>query len=147
MKKCPFCKKEIESSAIICPICEMVLVEKRITAKNYSSNYNKYMTGQNSEDKIKKKKHPIVIILMSILFVVFIVIPITSGLWQKKDIQTVKTFYGYDCKGDCSGHKAGYEWASKKGIINFSDCGGNSQSFIEGCKAYVSGENNFGNGE
>ena len=46
-------------------------------------------------------------------------------------------FHGYSCKGDCSGHKAGYEWASEKGIISIDDCGGNSQSFIEGCKAYV----------
>ncbi|MFA6273547.1 MAG: hypothetical protein WC662_00095 [Candidatus Paceibacterota bacterium] len=57
------------------------------------------------------------------------------------------TFYGYDCKGDCSGHKAGYEWASDKNITDYNNCGGNSQSFIEGCQAYVSGENNFGNNE
>lgn len=47
------------------------------------------------------------------------------------------TFRGYDCVDDCSGHEAGYEWAEDKGIDDPDDCGGNSQSFIEGCKAYA----------
>jgi hypothetical protein len=38
MKKCPFCKNEIESSATECPICKMVLVEKIPSSKTYSSN-------------------------------------------------------------------------------------------------------------
>jgi hypothetical protein len=33
-----------------------------------------------------------------------------------------------------SGHSAGYEWAEKNDV---SDCGGNSESFIEGCQEYV----------
>lgn len=37
MKKCPFCKKEIESSSITCPICNMVLIEKRITPKMFQN--------------------------------------------------------------------------------------------------------------
>lgn len=41
------------------------------------------------------------------------------------------------CKGDCSGHTAGFEWAERKGIDNIDDCSGNSDSFIEGCEAYV----------
>jgi len=47
----------------------------------------------------------------------------------------------WECTGDCSGHNAGYEWASEKGISDPSDCGGKSQSFIEGCEAYTN-ENN-----
>ncbi len=43
----------------------------------------------------------------------------------------------WDCTGDCSGHEAGYEWADDKGISDPSDCGGNSESFIEGCEAYA----------
>jgi hypothetical protein len=50
------------------------------------------------------------------------------------------TFKGYRCTQDCSGHKAGYEWAAKKGITNKRDCTGNSQSFIEGCWAWVEGK-------
>lgn len=46
-------------------------------------------------------------------------------------------FYGYPCTSDCSGHEAGYEWAQDKGISDSSDCGGNSNSFIEGCEAYA----------
>jgi len=46
-------------------------------------------------------------------------------------------FMGYPCTEDCSGHEAGYSWAEEKGITDESDCGGNSQSFIEGCQAYA----------
>ncbi|CAI2934314.1 MULTISPECIES: hypothetical protein [Aminobacter] len=48
-----------------------------------------------------------------------------------------QTFMGYPCTVDCSGHEAGYEWAERKGIDDESGCGGNSNSFIEGCRAYV----------
>lgn len=47
------------------------------------------------------------------------------------------TFMGYTCTKDCSGHRAGYRWAERKGIDDADDCTGNSRSFIEGCKAYV----------
>ena len=33
MKKCPFCKNEIESNVTDCPICKMILVEKVDTAR------------------------------------------------------------------------------------------------------------------
>lgn len=41
----------------------------------------------------------------------------------------------YGCTEDCSGHDAGYEWAGENDVTDPDDCGGNSQSFIEGCKA------------
>jgi hypothetical protein len=47
------------------------------------------------------------------------------------------TFHGYNCTEDCSGHEAGYNWAERHELINMADCAGNSQSFIEGCRAYV----------
>lgn len=46
-------------------------------------------------------------------------------------------FHGYECTTDCSGHEAGYDWAEEQGIENEDDCEGNSESFIEGCKAFV----------
>lgn len=49
--------------------------------------------------------------------------PITSDTWE--------------CTDDCSGHEAGYEWASDQGISDPDDCGGKSDSFIEGCEAYA----------
>jgi hypothetical protein len=55
----------------------------------------------------------------------------------------IRTFGGYDCTDDCSGHKAGYEWAEAKGITDEEDCedillrAPNRTSFYEGCKAYV----------
>jgi hypothetical protein len=48
-------------------------------------------------------------------------------------------FKGYPCKDDCSGHIAGYNWAMRKGIEDPRKCGGNSQSFYEGCLAYANG--------
>lgn len=46
-------------------------------------------------------------------------------------------FYGYYCTDDCSGHQAGWDWAEDNDISDVDECGGYSQSFIEGCWAYV----------
>ncbi len=43
----------------------------------------------------------------------------------------------WECTSDCSGHDAGYEWASENGIEDPNECGGNSVSLIEGCEAYA----------
>ena len=43
----------------------------------------------------------------------------------------------YGCTQDCSGHEAGVAWADENGITDPSDCGGRSQSFIEGCEAFA----------
>ena len=51
--------------------------------------------------------------------------------------ETPNTFRGNTCIDDCSGHKAGYDWAEEQGITDPSDCGGNSNSFIEGCESYA----------
>jgi hypothetical protein len=56
-----------------------------------------------------------------------------------------RTFAGYDCTGDCSGHKAGYRWAEEHDITDGDECDtagehSNSPSFAEGCHAYVDGE-------
>lgn len=47
------------------------------------------------------------------------------------------TFMGYECTEDCSGHEAGYEWAADEGVTDPDECGGRSDSFIEGCEAYA----------
>ncbi len=52
------------------------------------------------------------------------------------------TFKGYQCTQDCSGHKAGYQWAMKKSIRDKSRCTGKSRSFVEGCYAYVDEQRN-----
>ncbi len=51
-------------------------------------------------------------------------------------------FNGYECTDDCSGHEAGYDWVEDKDIQTYDDCGGNSNSFIEGCYSYV--DENYG---
>jgi hypothetical protein len=47
---------------------------------------------------------------------------------------------GADCTVDtvdCAAHEAGYEWASLNSVDSVDGCSGNSDSFIEGCQAYV----------
>jgi hypothetical protein len=46
-----------------------------------------------------------------------------------------KTFKGYECTQNCSGHQAGYEWAQEQGIGDPDACGGDSESFTKGCQA------------
>jgi hypothetical protein len=51
---------------------------------------------------------------------------------------SARTFHGYACTTDCSGHEAGYRWAEEKGITDPDDCPidpHNSHSFTEGCWA------------
>ena len=54
-----------------------------------------------------------------------------------------RSFGGYECTVDCSGHKAGYEWAEAKDISDEESCEAilrrspNRNSFYEGCLAYV----------
>lgn len=48
-----------------------------------------------------------------------------------------ESFYGYECTEDCSGHSAGYNWAEENNVTSEYECGGNNNSFIEGCEAYV----------
>lgn len=47
------------------------------------------------------------------------------------------SYAGYGCTQDCSGHEAGHQWAAENGITDPDNCGGNSWSFIEGCRAYA----------
>lgn len=59
----------------------------------------------------------------------------------KQNYSGFKTFKGYPCTEDCAGHKAGFNWAEDKNIADRSECKSKSQSFIEGCWAWVD-ENN-----
>lgn len=43
-----------------------------------------------------------------------------------------------------SGHFAGYEWAKENGV---DSCGGNSNSFIEGCEEYLAQQEEYENYE
>src|SRR5688572_18388365 len=62
----------------------------------------------------------------------------TNSADEEVDASTdTDTFGGYECTEDCSGHEAGYEWASDNDISHTDDCSGNSDSFIEGCMSYV----------
>lgn len=53
------------------------------------------------------------------------------------ELAQADTFAGYSCLTDCSAHEAGYEWAEQHGVDDESNCNTPSQSFNEGCAAYV----------
>lgn len=53
------------------------------------------------------------------------------------DAYDVEDTGDYVCTQDCSGHEAGFAWGQENDIEDESDCGGNSQSFIEGCEAFA----------
>lgn len=57
--------------------------------------------------------------------------------YVKENYSGFDTYNGYECTEDCSGHEAGYEWAEENYIYDIDDCGGNSDSFTEGCWSYV----------
>jgi len=42
--------------------------------------------------------------------------------------------------GACAGHEAGWRWARARRIDDPNKCGGRSESFIEGCRAYAGGD-------
>lgn len=70
------------------------------------------------------------------------IVAVYRGATQPPPQQTAQTyqplqFRGYACTQDCSGHQAGYDWAAAHGIDEPENCGGRSQSFIEGCRAYA----------
>lgn len=46
-------------------------------------------------------------------------------------------YEGMECTDDCSGHRAGYEWAMENDITDEDDCSSNSASFDEGCQSYI----------
>lgn len=56
---------------------------------------------------------------------------------EQVDAYDVEDSGDYVCTQDCSGHEAGFAWAQEKDFTDASICGGNSQSFIEGCEAFV----------
>jgi hypothetical protein len=66
--------------------------------------------------------------------------PLRTTLPPVRRAAPYRTFHGYECLDDCSGHEAGYEWAELHMIFDPDDCGGNSQSFIEGCRAFAGDE-------
>lgn len=60
-----------------------------------------------------------------------------AGYYSDAQEDELQFSYDYECTEDCSGHEAGYEWAAENDITDPDDCGGKSQSFMEGCEAYA----------
>ncbi len=94
------------------------------------------------------KKLILLAVVLVVLYAVFHRSEPTAATTPVADapVSAPETFAGYDCTGDCSGHRAGYDWAEEKGISDEDDCDeagdrSNSPSFTEGCKAFVNGDN------
>jgi hypothetical protein len=68
---------------------------------------------------------------------------VTAALLIAVTPAVARTFGGYECTVDCSGHKAGYDWAETGGNVTEGECeaillrGPNRSSFYEGCLVYV----------
>jgi hypothetical protein len=56
---------------------------------------------------------------------------------DEDESKETQEFHGYPCTDDCSGPEAGYNWAEEHDIEDPDQCGGKSQSFIEGCRAWA----------
>ena len=57
---------------------------------------------------------------------------------------TGKKYYrGMLCTVDCSGHKAGYEWAYYNDVTDEDECINVSNSFTEGCLKGVEDVNDY----
>jgi hypothetical protein len=132
MNLCNHCKTENPNNLSFCKSC------------GYNIKYN------NPDAIIIKepteKENPIIILFQILFGLLILGIMVWSFIDSYKEKpppeyevvqEPSQTFYNYECTDDCSGHEAGYNWAEKKGISDSNDCGGNSNSFIEGCKAYV----------
>lgn len=76
------------------------------------------------------------ILTLSLLFLVIFFLSACSSNYPR-NYKESSSYQEYGCTEDCSGHNAGWEWAEEKGISDPSDCGGKSQSFIEGCQSYA----------
>ena len=50
-----------------------------------------------------------------------------------------RTYAGFNCTVDCSGHEAGYRWAEQHSIDDEDYCPDGDSEFYEGCIAYVQG--------
>lgn len=84
-----------------------------------------------------------------ILGLIFIYIFVPGASFNKKyntsptPTPVTYEFHGSPCTSDCSGHEAGYNWAQDHDITDPDDCGGNSDSFIEGCRSYAEENNTY----
>jgi hypothetical protein len=72
-----------------------------------------------------------------VAFVFVMTLAVAGNAMAQQQQPPQKTFEGYPCTKDCSGHEAGYKWAEDHDIDDPAKCGGTSQSFIEGCKAWA----------
>lgn len=88
-----------------------------------------------------------VIVIIAIIWIIY---SIFSSDSNNSHDSNYRSSYSSDCSdlepenpyNSGTGHYAGFEWAENKGV---SSCGGNSDSFIEGCEEYLSQEETFEN--
>ncbi|MFZ0987907.1 MAG: hypothetical protein WAN27_09270, partial [Xanthobacteraceae bacterium] len=74
-------------------------------------------------------------------YIMIVVLPVFGMLALVYTARTPdRTYAGLNCAVDCSGREAGYRWAEQHSIDDEDYCpDGDSESFYEGCIAYVRG--------
>lgn len=87
----------------------------------------------------------ILIIISTVIIVTYLFGQVRKN--SEESIYVPLKFHGYPCTEDCSGHTAGFDWAEEHGITDPGDCGGKSESFIEGCRAYAEEYQDLNNDE
>lgn len=102
-----------------------------ISMSGCGNNSNNYDDNEPTEEEIEAEPED-----PAVVFKPFVENVVPENDYENNPEQFFEDA-GKPCTDDCSGHVAGYEWAERKEIIDIDDCGGNSQSFIEGCEAYV----------
>jgi hypothetical protein len=91
------------------------------------SNY--FSDGDGRREAVAINKRP--------LLAAFMIVASIAWAFSASPARSQDSFNGYQCTDDCSGHQAGYNWAEQNDVSDPDECGGNSQSFIEGCQSYT----------
>ena len=74
-------------------------------------------------------------------YIMIVALPALAMFALAYKARTPATYAGFNCTVDCLGHEAGYRWAEQNSIDDEDYCpDGDSESFHEGCIAYVEGE-------
>lgn len=62
--------------------------------------------------------------------------PVANGLPDDAALVEMWKERGYSCSLDCAGLEAGYRWAASNDLTDPETCDGDTQPFIDGCRAY-----------
>lgn len=140
-KNCTHCLKGLEPDTAFCGHCGTKVSLHNDLKTAHESRVNDKSEIDTFPKFILLGLGPILAFGALMFFITYITTPedewVTASDLQETRANQPQYFYGYRCTDDCSGHQAGYDWARRTGVYYLHECRGNSQSFIEGCKAWV----------